>query len=421
MLQLWMVWKYLKGGGRFISWTSFLALLGLALAVGCLILAMAVVSGVESHLQKAIIDVNGHFIMMDTYRPLKNRVSLQKKLYEILPQLNEISPYVHAEGLIASKGILSGIIIHGLHLESYQKVLHFEKRVIKGHLILEDKLSDSSNKKGLAPQGLVPKKAALLGTVLADKLKLEIGDTFQIIVPKPHLIHGNSFSPRIASFYLAGTLDMGKYDYNERMVFVQDKDLQKLKRWKKGMYSGLRMKFQSDQAARKAALQIGERLGYDYIMRDWHSSNRIFFSEVAVQKWVIFIVLLFIVIVACFNVCSTLFVHVLKRFSDISMLQTLGAGRAFLVRLFISHGLFIGLTGSFMGLCLGWVLCQMVEYGSFVYIPGEIYQFDHLPTEIRFMDLFLILGITILICLISTLLPALKGSKIKPVEGLRYE
>ena len=416
MLQLWMVWKYLKGGGRFIGWTSFLALLGLAIAVGCLILTMAVVSGVESHLRKAIIDVNGHFIMMDTYQPLKNLTSLQKKLYEILPELNTISPYVHAEGLIASQGILSGIIIHGLNLKSYKEVLHLEKRVIEGHSILENKSSIPPNKKGPVPQG-----TALLGVVLAGKLKLKVGDTFQIIVPQPHPIYQNSFSPQIASFSLAGILDMGKYDYNERIVFVQDKNLQKLKRWKKEMYSGLRMKFQSDQAARKATLQIGKHLGYDYIMRDWYNSNRVFFSEVAVQKWVIFIVLLFIVIVACFNVCSTLFIHILKRFSDISVLQAFGANRNFLICLFISHGLFIGLIGSLMGLCLGWILCQIVEYGSFIYVPSEIYQFDHLPIEIKLTDLLLILGITILICLVSTLIPALKGSQMKPIEGLRYE
>ena len=409
MFHLWIIWKYLKGGGRFIGLTSLLAILGLALAVGCLILSMSVVSGVESHLRKVIIDVNGHFIMINSYGPIKNPSKLQKTLHEILPQLKNISPFVHAEGLIASKGVLSGVIVHGLNSNTYQNTLHLKKRVIKGKLTL----TEQSSQNGLG--------AALLGEVLANRLNLKIGDEFQIIVPKPNLINEKSFSPKISSFYLAGTLNMGKYDYNTRMVFVQDKYLQKLKGWKSKMYSGFRMNFHSDEAARQATLKIGERLGYNYYMRDWYSSNYVFFSEVVVQKWVIFIVLLFIVIVACFNVCSTLFVHVLKRFADISILQTLGANKNFLISLFITYGLTIGLIGSFLGLCLGWILCQIVKYSSLIYVPSEIYQFDHLPVEMRFTDIALVLGTTLIACLLSTLLPALKGSKINPTQGLRYE
>ena len=409
MFHFWIIWKYLRGGGRFIGLTSLLAVLGLALAVGCLILSMSVVSGVESHLKKVIIDVNGHFMMMKPSGPIKNPPQLQKTLHEILPELKNISPFVHAEGLAASKGVLSGVIVHGLNPKTYQHILHLKNRIIKGQLTLTE--NSSQDEIG----------TALLGKNLADQLNLKIGDEFQIIVPKPNLTNEKSFSPKISSFYLSGILDMGKYDYNTRFVFIQDKHLQKLKGWKSKMYSGLRMNFHSDEAARQATLKIGEHLGYDYYMRDWHSSNYVFFSEVAVQKWVIFIVLLFIVIVACFNVCSTLFVHVLKRFADISILQTLGANKSFLINLFITYGLTIGLIGSLLGLCLGWALCQIVKYSSFIYVPSQIYQFDHLPVEMRFMDIFIILGTTLITCLLSTLLPALKGSKINPTQGLRYE
>lgn len=413
MFYFWMIYKYFKGGGRFISWTSFLALFGLVLAVGCLILTMAVVNGVESHLRKAIIDVHGHFVLMDNYSSIRNVKQLQQKLKDILPQTQYMSPFVHAEGLVASNGILSGVILHGLETKSYQNILHLKNRVIEGLLTLEDQNNAENSEQKMG--------AALLGFVLAQRLKLNIGDVFQIVVPSPSLINDKSFSPKVASFYLAGTLDMGKYDYNDRMVFVQDKNLQNLKGWKQNLYSGLRMNFQSDEIARTAAFQIGENLGYGYYMRDWHDSNRNFFSEVEAQKWIIFVVLLFIVIVACFNVCSTLFVHVLRRFSDISILKTLGASQSLLVYLFIIHGLCIGFIGCLGGLLMGWVLCQIVEYSSFLYIPSQIYQFDHLPVEIRMTDVCLILGITLLICFVSTLLPALKGSQIKPIEGLRYE
>lgn len=415
MFYLWMVWKYLKGSGRFIGWTSFLSLLGLILAVGSLILTMAVVSGVESLMRKAVIDVSGHFVMMDTFGPIENIPKLRRRLKDILPKLKTSSPFVHAEGLAASQGMLSGVILHGLEIQSYQNILNLENRVVKGTLTLSDQEISKNNLSG------DQKRPAVLGYMLANKLNLDIGEEFQIVVPRPSILNEKSFAPKMATFYLAGTLDLGKYDYNDRIVFVQDLELQKLKGWKKGAYSGLRINFQSEQDARTASFQIGEHLGYHYHTRDWYDSNRIFFSEVVIQKWIIFIVLLFIVIVACFNVCSTLFVHVLRRFSDISILKTLGASQSFLICLFITYGLSIGLLGCLGGLLLGWVLCQIVKYGHFLYIPSQIYQFDRLPVEIRAMDLCLILGTTLLICFVATLMPAFKGSRIKPVEGLRYE
>ncbi len=406
MFKVWMVWRYLTGSGRFISWTSGLALLGLIIGVGCLVLTMAVVSGVETHLKKSIIDVTGHFIMMDRSGPIDPIEDMEPKLRKALPKLEHVSPFVHLEAMIARGGHVQGVVVQGLEARSYQKVLNLRSRLREGSLQLE-----SSEE--------LPR--AFVGTVLAKRLGLKIGDTFQLVVPRPNPVKEYDFSPRLKKFALGAILDMGKYDFNERLIMIEDRFARTLKGFQPGHNSGFRMKFSDDQAARDAAFNIGQEFGYSYYTKDWYEVNRNFFSAVEIERIVIFIVLLFVVIVACFNICSTLFVHVLKRFSDISILKTLGAGRSFLMKLFVSHGMLVGVIGSIGGVLFGLLLCALVESATWLYVPGEIYKFDRLPIEIRIQDLILILSATFGICFLSTLLPSLKGANLKPVEGLRYE
>ena len=405
MFQFWMVWKYLKGGGRFIGWTSFLALLGLVIGVGALVLTMSVISGVETHLKRSIIDVSGHFLFMDRRGHMEPPGKYEHDFKKLLGDVKAISPFVHMEGMVASEGKLSGVIVQGLEPTSYQSVFDLHKRVEQGKVTFKEA-------NGL-PQ-------AVVGSVLANKLGLKPGSELKIVIPRPNQVKPKSFSPRVRDFVVSGVLDMGKYDFNERLVLTSANVAQDMK----GIgdkYSGYRMRFLTDEGARSAELRLRGKLKHDFYAKDWYQVNYNFFSAVEIEKWVIFIVLLFVVIVACFNVCSTLFVHVLKRYSDISVLKTLGAGESFLVKLFISHGLFVGIIGAFGGVLLGLVLCEIVEQATWLYVPGEIYKFDRLPIEVRISDLLVILGATFVACFLSTLLPAIRGAKLKPVEGLRYE
>ena len=127
------------------------------------------------------------------------------------------------------------------------------------------------------------------------------------------------------------------------------------------------------------------------------------------------------VLVASFNISSTLFVNVMKRYRDVSILKTLGANRKQLVRLFITQGMALGVLGCVLGVLLGIGAGFIVSRRGFIDVPAEVYKFDHLPVEYRALDILLILAVTLLICFLSTLIPALRGAKLNPVEGLRYE
>ncbi|MCB0394171.1 MAG: ABC transporter permease [Bdellovibrionales bacterium] len=402
MIHWELIWRYLTGGGRFVGWTSLLAFFGVVIGVASLVLTMGVISGVESLLKKSIIDVSGHFLMLERSGPIAPLSEMKPKLEKILPDMESVIPYIHQEGMVAHKGKIRGISIQGVDAKEYAKVLKLNDRVITGKIDLEN-------------------SGAVIGKVLADRLQLKVGDDLKVVVARPSQTEDSDFSPEVKDLRVSAILDMGKFELNERVVIANADDVFALKGFKQGDYSGYLFRFKTDESARTAAFKVGQALGYSYFMKDWFDVNRNFFSAVEVEKYAIFVVLLFLVIIACFNICSTLFVHVLKRYSDISVMKTMGASPRFLVLLFVKHGLIVGTAGAVLGVLVGLGLAFVVEHASLVYIPAEIYKFGQLAIEIRASDLALILGSTIFLCFLSTLLPAIKGAKMSPVEGLRYD
>lgn len=403
-LKLQIILRYLKAQNKTLKMTVFLSSLGVILGVTCLVLTMSVVSGVQKLIQDSITDLTGH--MLVTYRGQKfDADELNQKLKKITPEYVRLTPFISPQGIIVNKGEILGIMIHGIQAESALKVIRPHKRVIAGKFEI--------GKKDDLYQ-------ATVGKEIAKKLKIKVGDTFQVVVPKPSLEKVQSFNPTVQKFVLSGVLDFGKYDYNEKIILTSDEAVQKL--LKIGdQHVGAYLKFKDVNKVPGLSKKVSEELGSDYRVRDWRELNYNFFSAVELEKIVIFIVVLFIVIVASFNVSSSVFVNVLRKFSDISILKTLGATRGFLVQVFVLQGLIMGILSSFIGIVLGLVLSLVVRYTNLVDVPGDVYKFDHLPIDIRIGDLAAIFIVTVLICFVSSIIPAFKGAKLKPVEGLKYE
>jgi len=403
-LKLQIIMRYLRAQNRTIKMTVWLSSLGVILGVCCLVLTMAVVSGVQTTIQKSITDLSGDMLIL--YRGAKFDVQdLEQKLKNASPDFKAVSPFLSTQGIIVSKGELLGIVLHGINQQSASQVLHLKNRIIDGHYNLQSN-DEYPN--------------VLVGKEIAKKLKLKVGDIFQIVIPRPSVEKIQSFSPIVKKMRLAGVSDFGKFDYNEKIIVTTDQTVQSLLGLN-DQYVGAYVKFKDTEKVPALTNHISEELGVDYKVRDWKDLNHNFFSAVELEKVVIFIVILFIVIVASFNVSSTVYVSVLRKFSDISILKTLGASQKFLVRLFVLQGLLMGALSSLVGIFLGIALAMVVKYTRLVDVPGDIYKFDHLPIEIRWTDLSAIFIVTVLICFLSSILPARKGASLKPIEGLKYE
>ena len=187
--------------------------------------------------------------------------------------------------------------------------------------------------------------------------------------------------------------------------------------------SGIRLKLKNSDTAEKWAGRVQEKLGWSYSVMDWRQTNKNYFAAIDYEKHVIFFIVLVIVVAAGFNVITSLFVTILRRYRDISLFKTLGARPFDIGLLFCLHGLFLGALGTALGLLFGWTLCYSFEWMQKIFplLPADIYRLSFVATEMRSDDILAICGATMTICFFSTLIPALRGARLSPVEGLKYE
>lgn len=386
-----------------------LSILGLILGVAALVASMAVMSGFESTLKKAMSEVSGHAQVVkrsrfpDDWKELEDRIKLAE------PTLVSSSRFVFIEAVLANKGKISGVLLQGVDTERVNQVLNLQTRLTSGS---EDLSSSATSEAPLA----------LIGKGLATKMELQVGDRFRIVVPVADAVDPSKFQRRVGAFQVQGILDLGKYEWNERFIISDLKAAQSIAEIG-DRYSGLLLRFEDVNHARTASFNLSQVLGSPYWVRDWRDSNENLFEAVEVERPGIFLVVLIITLVAAFNVSATLFVNVVRRYKDIAILKTIGLSQKDIVKIFAFQGLFLGGIGIFFGFLLGFVLCLLfaVAQSRLGLIAGEVYRLDSIELNIRFVDSLAICVATLLICFIATLAPARRGGKLNPVQGLRNE
>ena len=394
-------------GRSLLTLPSILSLLGMTISVACLTVAMAVVSGYEATLQKAIIDVVSHVQVLHRGDRTQSLEAILPEIKAAAPEVEAYTPFIKVEGVIVGSGQISGIVIQGIDAKSVEKVLNFRSRVIRGEFGFEPRSGQS---------------VALVGKALARKFDLKIGEPFRLVIPTLSKSDSTGFSPKVQSFILGGVLDLGKVEYDERTVLVDLKSAQTFA----GVgdnFSGIHIKLRDPDAAPDVSLRLTRKLGPQYFTMDWTEVNKNLFEAVKIERIAIFFVILILVIAACFNISSGLFVSVLQRYGDISILRAMGFSQKDVLRVFVYQGLFFGIVGTVLGLIFGLILgvVFVVAQKFVVLMPVEAYKIDHVGIDVRWIDCLAILITATLICLLSTLVPARRGARLDPVEGLRYE
>ena len=407
VFHLDLVTRFVASGRRLLNLPSMMALIGMALGVASLTVAMAVVSGYESTLKTSIIDVFGHIMLIKRGDRVETVESLAGIIKSAAPDAQFYTPFINLEGMIVGSGKLAGILVQGVDPKSVEKVLSVRNRVISGKFSFD--CIDN-----------VP--VALVGKSLAKRFGLKVGQQFKVVLPQPSKTDSNGFSPKVQTYYLGGILDLGKAEYDERTVMTDLKSAQELS----GIgdnFTGIRIRIRNPENAAADAIKIERALGPSYWLMTWSEVNKNLFEAVKIERIAIFFVILVMVIAASFNIASNLFVSVLQKYSAISILRAMGFARKDVVRVFMYQGLFFGVVGTFVGLILGLLLSWafVIAQRFIVLMPVEAYKLDKIGVELRPMDLLMIVVASILVCLVSTLVPARRGAKLDPVEGLRYE
>lgn len=407
---VFIAWKLLFTRKFIFEGSAPLSLLGLILGVACLLVSMAVMSGFEETLKNTMTDVTGHIQIIDKTRANPFWMDFENELKSIEPKLKSSTRFVYIESVLASKGQIVGILLQGIDSTRYKNVMALEQRLLEG-------VNDLSPYK----DGSTRIAQTLIGKGIARRLQIKVGDKINIVVPISDSVNPSVFKRHAAEFRVSGILDFGKYEWNERLIITDIAAAQKLAAIG-DRYTGLIVKLSDNSAIRESAFKIAQKLGPQYLIRDWRDVDENLFDAVEIERVVIFFVILIIVIVAAFNISSTLYVGVVQRNSDIAILKTLGVSQQQILKIFTLQGVFLGMVGVFFGLILGVILCQvfMILQNQFELIPGSVYKIDGIVIKVRLIDVFAITLATLVISFLATLAPALRSARLSVVEGLRY-
>ncbi|MBU1148203.1 MAG: lipoprotein-releasing ABC transporter permease subunit [Candidatus Omnitrophica bacterium] len=390
--EFWISFRYLvsKRREKFISIISLISIMGVAVGVMALIVVLAVMSGFDNDLREKIVGTNSH-IVIEKDGGIANYNQLVDEINR-MPHVVASAPFVNGQALIRQKDKVTGVIFRGIDLEKEKRVTNIAKYLAAGTLELD-------------------KDSVLIGRELAWRLNLAIDDEISLI---------SAASPKPRPFKIVGIFNSGMFDYDMNLVFTSIEGAQEFYAVE-GMAGGIGVKVDNLHNADQIRDQIQSEIGFDFWARSWSDLNKNLFSALKLEKITMFIILALIVLVACFNIISTLIMMVMEKTKDIGILKSIGATNAKIRNIFMLNGFFIGFTGTALGAAGGFLLCHLLDKYEFVKLPRDIYYIDKLPVNLNLIDAATVIIAAIAISLISTLYPAWQAARMEPVEALRYE
>lgn len=400
-LNFWLAYRLLFSRQILFGGSAPLSFLGLVLGVAALVVSMAVMSGYYETLKVAMTDVTADLQVVRRGKLAESWPAFEKKIREYEPQIESMMRFANSEAVVAKSGQVSGVLFQGVETQELSRVLNIGRRIRQGELKIG---SDQ----------------VLIGNGLAKKYQISVGEKIFIVVPLATPFETSGFKRKSKELTVSAVIDFGKNDWNERLVVGDLRLLQELTEIG-DRHTGAFIKLKNNAEATSVAENLEDKLGPGYSVMTWYDVNRNIFEAVVIERAVIFFVVFLIVIIAAFNISSTLYVYVRQKYADIAILKTLGYSQKKIRRIFLSQGLIVATLGTLFGVLLGYLLTFGFMYLQEHYsvISGSVYKIDKIYTKIRFIDLFSICLSTQLLCLIASYFPAFKGSQLEVIEGLK--
>jgi lipoprotein-releasing system permease protein len=406
--------RYLRArkGERFVSIIAIFSLVGIALGVATLIVVTSVMSGFQVELVSRILGVNGHITVeayagqkIDGYDPLAQQI-------KALPNVQSVTPVLDGQALLSTQGGASrGGLVRGITQADLRALHPISDHVVAGSL---DQF-DGDN-------------AIAVGVGLANSYRLRVGDALTVISPDGAATAFGTI-PRVRAYKIVAVFDSGLNDYNTSVVFLPLGAAQIFFQ-KPEAVTGMEIRLKDpDDISVVAQPLIRLVQGRQVYVRDWRHANDTIVGVLQVQKDTMFIVLGMIVLVAAFNVISSLIMLVKDKRGDIAILRTIGASSGAVMRVFLMCGAFVGVTGTLAGTIIGIVFCRNIHAiqhfvenisGGKVF-DASVFMLSELPDTIDWSDVINVVILSLVLSLLATLYPSWRAARTDPVEALRHE
>ncbi|MCK4870982.1 MAG: lipoprotein-releasing ABC transporter permease subunit [Gammaproteobacteria bacterium] len=412
-LPVFIGFRYTRAKKRnhFISFISIISVLGIALGVAVLITVLSVMNGFDYQIKTHIFSLANQVTVND----LTGSVSDWRHLNRQVTRAHDIvatAPFVTGQGMLTNSGTVHGVMVTGVMPKLENKVSIVGAKMLRGSL-----------------NALQPGKFGIVvGTTLADALNLYIGDKVTLLTPKASLSPFGVL-PRYKRFTVVGIFHVGGASgFDSSVAYINLTDAQKLFEMG-GAVSGLRLKINDLYAAPKVTSELAKRLPRNYVVSNWTQQYGTLFKAIRMEKTMMFVILMFIIAVAAFNLVSMLVMVVTDKQSDIAILRTLGASPRMIMGIFMVQGSIIGFLGTFFGVVAGILLAtyapnivagiQSLFHVQF--ISASVYFIDYLPSKLDWMNVLHVSIAALGMSLVATIYPAWRASRVKPAEALRYE
>ncbi len=403
--------RYLRARQKqaFISLITILSTGGVMVGVMALIVVIAVMSGFESDLKARILGGQAQVVVMrqgGAFTDYRRVAAFAESVDGVLAA----APVIYEQVMLRSAHGVSGAMLRGIEPGSAGKVI----ATLAGLAL--PAASEAADRPAGSAAGT---PAIVLGRELARNLGVVKGEKVYLISPRG-MLSPIGHVPAMKPFQVTGYFESGMYDFDGSFAYIRLDDAQRLLRMDDAV-SAVELRVSDIYHARRIADKITAGLGYPYWAWDWVRKNQNLFTALKLEKTAMFIILTLIILVAAFNIASTLIMMVMGKTRDIAILKAMGATDRSIRKIFVFKGMAIGVVGTFLGVLFGALLCTLLKHYNIVELTGDIYYFTtKLPVRLEFLDVAIIVAAALVICFIATLYPARQASRLDPVEAIRY-
>jgi lipoprotein-releasing system permease protein len=397
--EFWIAYRYLVARkDRFLALINGVSVLGIAIGVAALIVVIGVMTGFDRDLKDKIVGTTSHMVV-ERETGLKDAAPLIAKIKTV-------------KGVAAAAVFINGNVFLEYGNRAYGLLLRGVDPSVEGSVT-----KINAYLKGDYAIGQLGLGDVVIGRELARYYDLKPGDMVSLLSPVSGVAgEGWRYKLKVAAIF-----DSGMYDYDRNLIFVHYKKAQEIFNLSNGMVSGISVKLDDVDRAPQVKEAVVKEVGFSYVVRTWIEQNANFFAALKLEKFAMFVILTLIVLVASFNIVSTLIVTVTTKTKDIGILRSIGVPSSSIRRIFTIYGVTLGVVGTLLGLAFGMGISYVLKETELIKLPQSVYYIDHLPVLIQAGDVMMIAGSAVLISYLATLYPAARAAALEPVEALRYQ